>query len=387
MGRGLVRMWLLAASCLLGGCYAHNMPRANQALIHVEAEVPTARIFVDAEGTFFPERWRPPGLGPFGVWRAATLLGESMRRRDLGPLLRAERTRQLGELRAFLADKRRVFVFIHGFDNNQADAEEPYGMLSRRIDFEPGDGVILFHWDGFDARIFTAQLHFWQAAANNSQMAGMRGLRPVLDLTGPGQKVFLISHSRGGAVILSALSNPRLSRGFAARTRRLPYARAEHLLDPPTLRPGARNIHALMMGPAIGRVDFLVADCPARSGRNGRACDRVRDFPRLASLDYTLNACDEVLDKFVGLSAAFTPTGFGLVPEIGRRLAPDLARQGIVMRAHRVTPHDHVFPLYAADPVFSQMLAAVGVASRAWPTPPPAKTCARARREAQAAAG
>jgi hypothetical protein len=386
MGRGLARIWLLAASCLLGGCYMHNMPLPDQALIHVESDVPTARIFVDAEGTFFPQRWRPPGLGPFGVWSAATLLGEASRRPALDPLLRAERARQLGELRAFLADKKRIFVFIHGFDNNQADTAEPYGMLARRIDFEPGDAVILFHWDGYDGRLPGAPIHFWQAASTNSQMAGMRGLRPILDLIGPDQQAILISHSRGGTVILSALSNPRFSRGFLARTRRLPYARSERLLDPPPLRPGPRNLHAVMMGPAMGRLDFVVAECPGGAGppwRDGRRrCDQVRPFPRLASVDYTVNPCDEVLDKYIGLSRTFNPTDFGLDAGVGRRLAPALAAQGIVMRAHRVTPpHNHLFPLYAADPQFSQMMTALGVASRAWPTPPSAKTCSRARRE------
>lgn len=387
MGRMFVWTWLVAASLLLCGCYTHNLPMPDQQFIHVDADVPTARIFVDADGTFYPQHWRPPGLGPFGVWSANSLLGEAERRPNLGPLLRSERLRQMSEMRAFLAGKKRIFVFIHGFDNNQADTVEPYTMLARRIDFEPGDAIILFHWDGFDAHIYGAQLNFWRMAANNSQMAGSRGLRPVLDLAGPEQQVFLVSHSRGASVALSALSNPRYSRGFAARTRALPYARAEHLLDPPPLAAGPRNVHAVMMGPAIGRIDFLVPDCAPMSsqGRRGR-CDNVREFPRLASIDYTVNPCDEVLDKYLGFSGIFTPTNLGLVPEIGQRLAPALAGQGIAMRAHRTTPpHNHIFPLYAADPQFTEMMAALGVATHAWPTPAAAETCHRSRRQAQAA--
>lgn len=386
MGRRFLWAWLIAAGLLLAGCYTHNLPLPGQSLPQVEADLPTARIFVDAEGSLFPERWQPSRLGPFGVWTASTLLAEAERRPGLRALLATERTRQLAALRAFLAGKKRVFVFIHGFDNNQRDTERPYGMLAQRIAFEPGDALILFHWDGYDGRLPGAALHFWQGASTNSQMAGTRGLRPILDLVGPEQQAILISHSRGGTVILSALSDPRYSTGFVARTRRLPYARAERLLDPPPLRPGARNIHAVMMGPAMGRLDFVVADCPPGTDRNGRGgrrrCDRVRAFPRLASLDYTLNACDEVLDKYIGLSGTFNPTDFGLIARVGRQLEPELAAQGIAMRAHRVVPHDHVFPLYAADPVLIEMMAVLGVTARPWPTPPPAKTCARARREA-----
>jgi hypothetical protein len=385
IGRGSAWAWLVAAGLFLAGCYVRNLPLAGQSLPLVEAEIPTARVIVDAEGSFFPERWRPSRLGPFDVWNAGTLLGEAERRPALRALLASERRRQLAALRAFLAGKKRVFVFIHGFDNNQRDTELPYGMLAQRMAFEPGDALILFHWDGFDGRMIGAPLHFWQAASTNSQMAGTRGLRPILDLVGPEQQAILISHSRGGTVILSALSNPRYSPGFVARTRRLPYAVSEHLLDPPPLRPGARNIHAVMLGAAMGRIDFVVADCPPGSERIGRRrCNEVRAFPRLASIDYTVNPCDEVLNKYVGLSRTFNPTDFGLLADVGRRLAPELAAQGIALRAHRVVPHGHIFPLYAAGPVLIEMMAALGVAARLWPTPPPARTCRRAR---DAAAG
>jgi pimeloyl-ACP methyl ester carboxylesterase len=199
--------WLAAASLLLAGCYVRNLPLADQPLPLVEAEIPTARVIVDAEGSFFPERWRPPALGPGEVWHAGTLLAEAERRPALRTLLVAERRRQLAALRTFLAGKKRVFIFIHGFDNNQRDTERPYGMLAERIAFEPGDALILFHWDGYDGRMIGAPIHFWQAASTNSQMAGTRGLRPVLDLIGPEQQAILISHSRGGTVTLSALSD------------------------------------------------------------------------------------------------------------------------------------------------------------------------------------
>ncbi|HVQ10183.1 MAG TPA: alpha/beta hydrolase [Allosphingosinicella sp.] len=375
--------WLVGASLLLAGCYVRNLPPADQALPLVEAEIPTARVIVDAEGSFFPERWRPSRLGPFEVWNAGTLLGEAERRPELRGLLASERRRQLAALRAFLAGKKRVFVFIHGFDNNQRDTELPYGMLAQRIAFEPGDALILFHWDGFDGRMIGAPIHFWQAASTNSQMAGTRGLRPVLDLIGPDQQAILISHSRGGTVVLSALSNPRYSPGFVTRTRRLPYAASEHLLDPPPLLPGARNIHAVMLGAAMGRIDFVVADCPPGTERIGRRrCNEVRAFSRLASIDYTVNPCDEVLNKYVGLSRTFNPTDFGLSADVGRRLAPELAAQGIALRQHRVVPHGHIFPLYAADPILIEMMGALGVAARPWPTPPPTKTCRRARADA-----
>jgi len=49
MGRNVASAWLAAAVLLLlAGCYTRNLPVPDQSLPLVEAEVPTARVFVDA---------------------------------------------------------------------------------------------------------------------------------------------------------------------------------------------------------------------------------------------------------------------------------------------------------------------------------------------------
>ena len=298
MGRNVASAWLAAAALLLAGCYSHNLPVPDQRLPHVEAEVPTAQVFVDAEGTLFPNGGGPRGSGRSACGTSSTLLGEAERRPGLRALLAAERTRQLAAMRAFLSGKRRVFIFIHGFDNNQRDTELPYGMLAQRIAFEPGDAVILFHWDGFDGRMFGAAVHFWQAASTNSQMAGTRGLRPILDLVGPDQQAILISHSRGGTVTLQRALQPAL----LARLHRAHPAPAlcaiRTAARSAAAAAGARNIHAVMMGPAMGRLDFVVADCPRGTGRTATAgaAAATMSAPSRASrsLDHTVNPCDEV---------------------------------------------------------------------------------------------
>ena len=197
--------------------------------------------------------------------------------------------------------------------------------MAERIAFQPGDALILFHWDGFDARVPGRAIAVWSDAAPNGEMAGTQALRRILALTSPDQQIYLISHSRGASVILSAVSDPPVSARFRQRTEALPFAAAAHLLDPPALPEGPRNLHAIMLAPAIGRIDFLRPECvgPASSHRHN-ACDQVRAFPRLASLDYTVNPCDAVLDKFIGLARRFNPTDFGLDPAIGRQLAGEI---------------------------------------------------------------
>lgn len=374
---------ILGASLILGGCYTHNFPLRDETFIQAAGPVPTARVYVDANGTFFPDNWRPhrDNLGLFLSWPGASLLNQAERQPSFGPLLRLEQERQLAELARFIAGKRRLFIFIHGFNNNQPETDRPYRMMAERIAFEPGDGLIMFHWDGFDGRFPGSPGLFWWWAVANSQMAGTHALRQILDLTGDTEEVILISHSRGASVILSAFSDPPYAEDFRRRTADLPFAARARLLDPPALAEGPRNVHAIMMAPAIGRVDFLTPDCVIGFDRNTRpSCDLVRRFPRLASIDYTLNPCDEVLEKIIGLSNRFNPTDFGLVPEVGARLAGEI--ESVAMRPHRIqAPHNHDFPLYTADPEFSAMLLNAGATSRLWPTPPAPERCRRARRE------
>ena len=379
---------LLAAGSLLTSCYTHNFPLPGQRFVHVEAPVPSARVYSDANGTFFPELWLPR-LGVFRNWPADSLLNEAIRFPDFDPRLRSEQARQMAELRQFLAGKRRIFVFIHGFNNNQRDTETPFAMMAHRIAFQDGDAVLMFHWDGYDDRVPGSPALFWWMAVANSQMAGTRGLRPILEAAGDDAEVFLISHSRGASVILSAISDPPYSERFIRDTMRLPFAETERLLNPPTLSAGRRNIHAILLAPAIGRVDFLAPDCPvAFDRRSAVSCDRIRQFPRLASIRYTLNACDEVLEKIIGLSNVANPTNLGLIPRVGEDIAAELQPQPIVMQPYRIiAPHDHDFSLYTADPEFSAMMRAVGVESRLWPTPPQPESCRRSRQEAELVSG
>lgn len=381
-----------AIALFLSACYTHNFPPPEQALIHVPADIPTARIHVDSNGTLFPQLWPQlwrPDFGLLRSWPAHSLLNQAQRNPAFAPLLRSEQERQRSELRDFISDKRRLFIFIHGFDNNQADTQRPFAMMRRRLYLQAGDAIIMVHWDGFDARFFGAQVAFWWKAVANSQMAGSHAVRDILGLTSAGQQVFLISHSRGASVILSALSNPRYTDAFRAETAALSFAQGREFLSPRPLSDEPRNIHAIMMAPAIGRVDFLVADCAAAGERvPGVDCDTVRSFPRLASLDYTLNACDEVLEKIVGLPHILNPTDLGLIPRIGDRLIPEMAVRGVTMRRHRiVAPHNHDFLLYTADPEFSAMMAAVGVGSQLWPDPPRPEQCRRSEQEARDGAG
>lgn len=367
---------------LLGGCYSHSFPERLQRF--GAAGPDRANVFVDSNGTFYPRNWEnhfQPGVS----WSAHSLLREAQTNPALQAVLGPEQERQKAELQDVIGRAERIFIFIHGFNNNQRDAAEPFSMLEQRIVARPGDAIIRFHWDGLDDRVFGSPLLFWRNAAGNSQMAGTRALRPILQMTREDQEVILISHSRGASVILSALSNPRYDPDFARVTRAHPFFQGEDPIAPPELRRPHGTIDVVMLAPAIGRVDFAQADCTEDDATNG-LCE-FRAFPALNRLHYTVNPCDEVLDKMIGLSNRFNPTYLGLAWEGGEEVVKHYAPR---IKRHRIVrPHTHAFARYTADPELLPMLARVDVPARPWLIPPPAKTCRRHQREltAQAAAG
>ena len=363
----------------LSGCYTHNFP-------HDFTFAPThhlpekAHVYVDMNGTFYPKGWNG-FVRPGKAWKAKSLLGEAAIRAEtgdtsFGTLVSSDQKRQLQDLAAYLEGKTRVFVFIHGVNNSQSESDEAYRVMEQSIVFQPNDALIEFHWDGYvaDSGISgIAAFRFWFLAVSNSQLAGSRGLRPVLNLLHD-QRAVLISHSRGASVILSALANPPYDAGFRKDKVRLGYL-GDRPLEPPPLAERNNVINVAMLAPAIGEVDFRAKACEALAEvKNAKPCTVWRHFSRqLKSIRYTVNPCDSVLNKFIGLGDSLNPTNLGLDNKIGDAVEEHYPRMTSYTLAKT---HGHRFVYYAADPEFRAMLEADGINTRPPNTlPAPEVTC------------
>lgn len=293
-------------------------------------------------------------------------------------LLDVEQKRQIAALSTYIKGKSRIFIFIHGVNTSQRDAEDAYRIMEQSIVFQPGDGLIEFHWDGYvaDGGIAgIAAFRFWFLAVTNSQLAGSRGLRPVLNLMHD-QHAILISHSRGASVILSALANPPYDAKFRKDAARLGLL-GDRPLDPPPLVEGNNDISVAMLAPAIGEVDFRAKSCETvAEAKNAKPCTVWRHFSRqLKSIRYTVNPCDAVLNKFVGLAASLNPTDLGLDEKVGEVVDNHYPR---MISYPLKTTHGHSFIYYAADPEFRTMLENAGVGTRLPNSlPPPVVRCGR----------
>ncbi len=394
---------LFAPALLLAGCAGHVLPMADQFVVppgEDPAAAPRAMLFADANGSFYPSGWcarlfKPKTCAANPLNPPTRLKGDSLFNfadftwakggQAFRALIETDEQRQLNDLAAFARGKKRLFILVHGFNSRVVETNEPFHAIEDRLDLQPGDGVIRFYWDGLTGSGLGA-LRIWFPAAGYSQVAGARGLRRVLDRI-EGKPVYLIAHSRGASVILSALANPVYAKDFREKTDQLARgwrAPVINLLSPPPLKDNHNSFHLLLVAAAIGRIDFCDAreqdwldgrrvDTPASrrdrirtGGKDNLAeawsgCVTLRRFgAQLKDIRYSVNISDPVLRKGVGFQYRFNPTTLGLEPEVGRALAQE---GGYPMTAYFTDPPraEHTFLEYVRDPTFYRMLCDAGI--------------------------
>jgi hypothetical protein len=365
----------LVMATTLAGCAGHAFPLSNRFVFPTE-DTNTAEIFADTNGTLYPAGWQSyfhprqnkkhPGEGK---WLAGSLLAQSVYSRKFRTLIEKDEARQLGEIKSFAARHKRIFILVHGYNASVEDTNIPFSAIEAELDLQPGDGVIRFYWDGLIGKGAGA-IKVWFKAANASQIVGSRALRDVLDQI-EGRDIYIIAHSRGASVVMSALGNPVYDSGFFAKAKRSARRWGKSyrtMLSPKPLADHANNVHVLLLAPAIDRIDFCDASQqPVKS--KGFVCTKFRPLGmQVKTFDYTVNPSDPVLGKFLFSSHAFNPTGLGYEPKIGRDLRAEhypMFREYVFEKPEGF----HAFKDYAAHPVFIQMLSNVGIGK---PKLPPA---------------
>lgn len=372
---------LLLALALLPGCAAHSFPLDNQFIGPVAAcgaDTMTAppcapkhvvQLFSDMNGTLFPSGWqryvhprmnrKRPGEAR---WLAGNLLAQSVLSRKFRGLIERDNVRQLAEIQEFARHKKRIFILVHGFNTSVEQARVPFELVESNLALNPDDGVIRFYWDGLIGKGVGA-IKTWFQAANASQMVGARGLRGVLNAI-EGREVYLISHSRGASVVLSALGNPIYEPKFLQRVnaRASLWGKAyRNLTSPVPLRDRGNRLHLLMLAPAVDRIDF----CNARAQPKylkGFVCPALRELgDQVISFSYTVNVDDPILTNARLLSRSRYATGLGYRPQVGSDLK---AERYPMLQPYLFSPPQgfHGFAQYAADPAFLKMLGDAGIA-------------------------
>ncbi|RYZ83897.1 MAG: alpha/beta hydrolase, partial [Moraxellaceae bacterium] len=277
---------------MLLACGSHNNPQEIIPNRHVDPN--TIVAFVDMNGNFYPDNWET-SIGPYR--RHSSLFLTAKRRNVLTTLTNFEKS-NLNASATVLKNKKRVFIFVHGYNNSAKESKANYDLLRTKLRLDPiQDEVIEFYWDGMVSKTMSGSAKIWFNATGYSQMAGEFGLRKILNQIS-GKDIYIISHSRGASVVLSAISNPPYAPSFRSDTERLGI----QVDNPEPLAENNNNIVCLMMAPAVGEIDF----------RQVRDYQKFRAFSKqLSAIHITVNKDDQILNKFLNKANNFNPTTLG----------------------------------------------------------------------------
>lgn len=259
----------------------------------------------------------------------------------------------INDIGNYLSEKDRIFILIHGYNNGIKLSRTNYEKIKDKLALKERDGVIDFYWDGLVSRTsFFGAAKIWFNAVGYSQLGGSEGLRDILN-TVSNKDIYIITHSRGASVALSALSNPPYSPKFVRDTDKL------HDVDvnSPPLNPNNGNkINLLLLAPAVDLVDFKSPDY-----YEGNTTFRSLGV-QLKSIRYTVNPHDPTLKKFVekaNLDDNFNPTGLGYRESVGITLNEEYK----IIKEYLVVPdmHSHRFSDYIDHESFRSMLMDAGI--------------------------
>jgi hypothetical protein len=285
-------MLFLMLSVIAISCAVHNVPITESPNLKIPSYITVA--YVDINGNFYPDQWEQK-IGTVG--RKSSLYLTAVNNGKLDELTQFE-AKKLAEIKTETANKKRVFILIHGYNNDAAVAKLNYANLENKIPIDPAnDQVIEFYWDGLVSHDPAGSAKIWFNATGYSQMAGEFALRKILNQIN-NMDVILISHSRGASVVLSAISNPPFDPDFWNATTDLGIP----IGNKTPLRENGNRIVSMMLAPAVGEIDFTKED----------DIDNYRSFSsQLKGIHITVNESDPVLKKFVGLQGRFNPTTLG----------------------------------------------------------------------------
>ncbi len=208
-----------------------------------------------------------------------------------------------------------LVVLIHGINNTYDEARRSYKLARMQMRQLTGRSDLRFlevYWDGRTGD----PLALWASARETSKWAGL-GLRPLFRALDPGIAVRVVTHSRGAAVISSALWDLPLREGEEAETR---FAAAQKR-EP---APDARRYRVAMLVPAMPGEDF--DSCP----RGG-----------LERVIVGVNPDDPVVGKGMLPATWFGSTDLGSDPEVfGKRVEPVLGRRASLVSLANSPVHD-----------------------------------------------
>lgn len=204
------------ATLLLGGCAGHhNIPPSDFYTSNISDR--TVRIVLDQDGSFYPTTQNHPVYKVKPSWwcnfrNCGWQLHKLKDKKGSATFYDFDNDynnvaqQVIDDLKKTLKSTHHLVVLIHGFNNNFADALENYKLIRKAIDKDKEVTFLEVYWDGLDH--FLQPFSFWADSLTYSNLAGQIGLRKILNGIDLPIELTFVTHSRGAAVAISAISDP-----------------------------------------------------------------------------------------------------------------------------------------------------------------------------------
>lgn len=335
-------------SIIITSCAAlHNTPKSANPNVVEKPNV--LYSFVDQNGNFYPNNWRKTyGTPPPNAKKNEYSLMKIATEKGIEKELSQSENMFLKSVSTQVQSKKRVFIFVHGFNSTAKKSTENYELARSIMNINPStDGVIQFYWDGLTAQNMLGGAKIWFDATNYSQMAGEFGLRRILNAIS-NKDVYIISHSRGASVVLSALSSPHFNESIKTQTFENHNVDID---DAKILRENKNKITCIMLAPAVGVDDFKSKYDDVTN---------FRDFShQLKKIHITVNNTDPLLKKFIGfLSKTLKPTDLGYKEDAYNQLCDYYT---CFVKTDFTGQKSHDFNDYIKNPKFKDILKEYGL--------------------------
>jgi hypothetical protein len=201
------------------------------------------KLYADSSGNLYPD----PAVCPLDPVRLQKAGGDVRRYFDGDFDADQVLNQYADQIRTYTDRGYQPLILIHGFNATFPEIYRSYKLVRRQMEHFYPDRKILYvelYWNGKYGHPFV----IWPEAQNNSKWAGL-ALRKLLLRLDPAVPVRVLTHSRGAAVVCSALWNTELRSTVDADLR---FRAAQKSVPPPAL-PGLR---VGMLAPAIRAMEF-----------------------------------------------------------------------------------------------------------------------------------
>lgn len=329
-------------SIVITSCAAtHNAPKSVNPNVKENPNI--FYSFVDQNGNFYPNNWKktygtpPPNAkkNEYSLMKIATKKGKEKE-------LTLSEKDFLSNIEKSVVNKKRVILFIHGFNSSAKKSTENYELARSLMNINSkSDEIIQFYWDGLTSQYLLGGAKIWFNASNFSQMAGEFGLRRILNVI-KNKEIYIISHSRGASVVVSALGSPVIPESRKVETLENHNVNIDASTN---LKENNNKITCIMLAPAIGVTDFY------SENTEEEFCSFSN---QVQNIHITINNTDPLLKKYIApLSKTLKPTDLGFKEDAFNQLCTHYT---LFSKTDFTGQKSHDFNEYLINPQFKEIL-------------------------------